>query len=158
MKKITVCFLIAVFWSLPAFAGELYVKGVKANIMEKPSFKAKVLAKAARGEILQEIERKGKWVKVGYKGKSGWISTLVVSSAPSMARVSLLAGGKSLEKNARRRASAFTSVAAARGLTDYDRTRRGKDFTVDYDALKWMEKFEIEEAEALAFIASGVSK
>lgn len=163
MKKIAVLFLIFAFYATNAFASELYVKSVKAKILSKPSFKAKVLGLAKRGAVVEETGRSGKWIEVRYKGtkgwKKGWISRYLVSTKPPMKRVSLLARGESLQKTSRRRASAFTSVAAARGLTDYDRARRGrKGYAVDFAALDRMDRINITEDEALKFIDEGVSK
>lgn len=146
-------------WTAPAFAADLYVKSIRAKILSKPTLRSKTVATAKRGTVLEEVRKRGKWVEVIFKGKKGWISKYLVSKRPPMKRVSLLSRSKNLEKSSRRRASAFTSVAAARGLTDYDRTRAGrKGFLVDFAALEKMGSIEINEAEALQFIDEGVSR
>ncbi|MDH3976151.1 MAG: SH3 domain-containing protein [Deltaproteobacteria bacterium] len=159
MKKISILLFIFMFLAVPSFAADLYVKSVKAKVLSKPSMRSKTIKTLSRGSKVSEIKRKGKWVMVEVNGKKGWISKYLVSKRPPMKRVSLLARGKNLEKTARKRASAFTSVAAARGLTDYDRARAGrKGYVVDFSALEQMEKINIDEMEALAFIEEGVSR
>lgn len=159
MKKISILFLIFMFTAVPAYAADLYVKSVKAKVLTNPSMRAKTIKVLSRGTKVTEVKRKGKWVMIEVGGKKGWISKYLVSTKPPMKRVSRLAKGKSLEKTSRRRASAFTSVAAARGLTDYERARAGrKGYVVDFAALEQMEQLNIDEAEALKFIEEGVSK
>lgn len=159
MKKISIMLLIFMFFAGPALAADLYVKSIKARVLSKPSMRSKTVKILSRGSKVKELKRKGKWVMVEIEGKSGWISKYLVSKRPPMKRVSRLAKGKSLEKTSRRRASAFTSVAAARGLTDYERARAGrKGYVVDFAALEQMEKINIDEMEALKFIEEGVSR
>ena len=159
MKKVSVLFIAFMLVTVPCFAADLYVKSVKAKILTKPSMRSKTVIIASRGSKLKEIRRKGKWIEVEKSGKKGWVSKYLVSKKPPMKRVSRLAKGKSLEKTSRRRASAFTSVAAARGLTDYDRARAGrKGFVVDFAALEQVESININETEAVKFIEEGVSR
>ena len=155
-----VALLIALFlWTGSAFAEEVYVKSIRAKILSKPTMRSMTVATVQRGKALEKLRKSGKWVEVEFKGKKGWISKYLVSKRPPMKRVSLLARSRSLEKSSRRRASAFTSVAAARGLTDYDRARTGrKGLLVDFAALEKMESINISEAEALQFIDKGVSQ
>ena len=159
MKKVITATVLLFFCSVPAYAENVYVKSLRAKIMSKPSLKSKVLNMAPRGSVLEIINRSGRWVNVSYMGKEGWVSKYLISKRPPMKRVSLLAKGKSIQKSARRRASAFTSVAAARGLTDEARARKGmKVYAVDFDALERMENFQIDETEAVRFIEEGVGR
>lgn len=163
MNKIVVLLLILIFSAANAFASQLYVKSVRAKVLSKPSFRSKIVVVAKRGAIVEEIKRRGKWIEVKFKGakgwKKGWVSKYLVSTKPPMKRVSRLARGENLQKTSRRRASAFTSVAAARGLADYDRARRGqKGYVADFDALERMESINIDEDEAVKFIEEGVSR
>jgi len=159
MKKISIFVLIFMSYAVSGFAADVYVRSVRAKIFAKPSFKSEIIEVATRGETLATLKKQGKWIKVDFSGKTGWVSKYLVSNSPPMKRVSLLAGGKSLQKSSRRRASAFTSVAAARGLSDYDRARRGqKGYMVDFDALERMEGINIDEDEAVKFIEAGVSR
>ena len=159
MKKISILLLIFMSYAVSGFAADAYVRSVRAKIFAKPSFRSNVIDVASRGARLAKLKKQGKWIKVDFRGKTGWVSKYLVSSKPPMKRVSLLARGESLKKSSRRRASAFTSVAAARGLADYDRARRGrKAYAVDFDALERMESININEDEAVSFIEEGVSR
>ncbi|MDT8317763.1 MAG: SH3 domain-containing protein [bacterium] len=163
MKKVVVLLLILIFCATNTFAAQLYVKSMRAKVLSKPSLKSKIVGIAKRGAIVEEVKKQGKWIEVKYKTtkgwKKGWVSKYLLSTRPPMKRVSLLARGENLQKTSRRRASAFTSVAAARGLTDYDRARRGrKGYDVDFAALDRMDKINISEDEALKFIEQGVSR
>lgn len=163
MKKIAFISLVLILYAANAFASQLYVKSIRAKILSTPSFRSKIVGIAKRGATFEEIKRRGKWIEVKYKGrkgwKKGWVSKYLVSTRPPMKRISLLARGKNLQKTSRRRASAFTSVAAARGLTDYDRARQGrKGYAVDFAALDRMDKINITEDEALKFIEEGVAR
>ena len=159
LNKLLVLSMALFLWTGSAFAEEVYVKSIRAKILSKPTLRSRTVATVQRGKALEKLRKTGKWVEVKFKGKRGWVSKYLVSTRPPMKRVSLLARGGNLEKSSRRRASAFTSVAAARGLTDYDRTRAGrKGYVVDFAALEKMGKIEISEAEALQFIDEGVSR
>lgn len=55
------------------------VKVQVLNIRSKPSLRSKVLAKAAHGEILKTLGRKGDWVKVQQDGGLiGWVARRLV--------------------------------------------------------------------------------
>lgn len=159
MKKFLVIAIIFVFSAAPVFAGTLYISGIRAKVYAAPSFKSGIIDVLPRGVIVKELEREKKWVKIRFRNKVGWVSKYLLSAKPPKKRVSILAGADSIEKSSRRRASAFTSVAAARGLTDYDRARRGKEsYAVDFDALERMEKIKIDDMEAVRFVEEGVRK
>jgi hypothetical protein len=67
--------------------------------------------------------------------------------------------GKQLEEladKARRRPSAFTTTAAARGLKE-KRRRFADKYQLDYDALEKMESIQISDQEASEFLMRGVS-
>lgn len=158
MKKIIIV-LALIFYSVPVWADDLYVKSLKAKIYSAPSFNSTVVEVAKRGEVLKKLKRDKSWINVSYSGKKGWVSSYLLSKTPPMERVSVLKKSASIEKNARRRASAITSVAAARGLNEYSRVRKDKkSYAVDYDALDKMESINISENEALRFIEEGVGK
>lgn len=55
------------------------VKVQVLNIRSKPSLHSRVLAKAARGEILKTLGRKGDWIKIKQEdGPMGWVSRRLV--------------------------------------------------------------------------------
>jgi len=159
MKKVLIAGVIFTLFSAPAWAGELYVKSVKAKIFAAPSFGSDVIETATRGDAITELKRKNRWVNVTFRGKKGWVSGYLLSKTPPMKRVSVLKESASIEESARRRASSFTSVAAARGLNEYGRVRKDKlSYAIDYDALDRMESIDVDELEAQKFIEEGVDK
>lgn len=155
MKKLCFIVLLLVMQS-PAYAADLFIQSVKARILAEPSFGASMVAEAQKGERLSELEKKGNWFKVSYRDKTGWVSRLIVSPNPPAGKISIFEdSGETLESGARRRASAFTTAAAARGLAE-ERARISDKYRVDYQGLKAMEALKISEEEALAFLQAGV--
>jgi uncharacterized protein YgiM (DUF1202 family) len=143
--------MVAFFALLPAAAlaaDAVYVQSAKAKIMGEPSFKSKEVGTARKGDKLAVAEKGDGWLKVSAGGMTGWVNKLVVSDSPPMDKVSVITeesadiGGQS-----RKRASAQTSAAAARGLSDTERKRLTDEGKADYRALTEMEK-----------IAGGVSE
>lgn len=151
--------LVAVLLVAPfAQAADIYVQSVKAPILSGPSFGSAKLAEAAKGDALKELEKKGGWHKVSYKDKTGWISRLLISAKPPAGRVSVLEGtSENLETGARKRASAFTTAAAARGLSE-DRSRVSDKYRVNFKGVERMEAVKINDDEALNFLLAGIGK
>lgn len=161
MKIFTRCsLLITPLLILPyiALATDLYVQSVKAPILSAPSLGSSKVAEAAKGESLKELEKKGDWYKVGYKEMTGWVSRLLVGSKPPSGKVSVLEETEEkIEKGARKRASAFTTAAAARGLAE-DRARISDKYRVDHQGIEWMEAVKISDDEVLRFLQEGVGR
>lgn len=139
-------------------ASDLYIQSVKAGILSAPSLGSPKLADALKGEKVKEIEKKGDWYKVRYKEMDGWVSRLLVGISPPVGRISILEETEEkVEKGARKRASAFTTAAAARGLAE-ERARLSDRYKVDYSGVEMMEAIIITDEEALNFIRKGVGK
>jgi len=133
-----------------------YVQSVKAKILSNPSFKASVVGEASRGTRLNAIGKDGSWVKVNYYGKDGYVAAILLSSSPPMAKHTMIkAGDSDFQQGVRRRASTYTSAAAARGLAADDRRRLSGDDKIDYDGLDRIEKFTVSEAELTKFMEGG---
>lgn len=136
-----------------AAGGTLYVQSARASLQDNPRLGAVRVAELKRGDALTELESAAGWYKVRFGNKTGWVSRLVVSPKAPMGTVSVL-GGKSdneIEGGARRRASSFTTAAAARGLAE-DRARLSQKFRVDYEGVTEMEELAIPSDEAVAFV------
>lgn len=133
--------------------GTVYVSSYKAKIMSGPSFKAKVLGEASRGTRIQSAGRKGRWVKVIFYKKEGYVSSLLLSKNPPRNRLSLIKGDSNdIKQSVRRRASTYTSAAAARGLTHEDRKRISAEEEVNYRAVEKMEAFVLTNDEVTMFM------
>lgn len=156
-KKIALLKLFLFTFAVSASAADLYVQSVKAPIISAPSLGSSKVAEAAKGESLKELEKKGDWYKVGYKEITGWVSRLLVGPKPPSGKVSVLEETEEkIEKGARKRASAFTTAAAARGLAE-DRARISDKYRVDFRGLEQMEAVKISDEEALRFLQQGVT-
>ncbi len=136
---------VAVLYAVVALGAETYyVQSMKAKIMAAPSFKSAVLGEAAKGAKLVSTGREGSWLKVTFKAKEGYVSSMVLSTHPPMAKVGLIKGEEpDIKQSVRRRASSYTSAAAARGLAADDRRRLSGDEKVDYGALEKIEAFTL---------------
>lgn len=162
MKTIRIFISLALFlvWcliALPASAQETYyVQSVKAKVLSAPSFKASVLGEASRGTRLSSIGRDGSWVKVSFYGKDGYVAAILLSVSPPMAKHTMIkAGDSEFQQGVRRRASTYTSAAAARGLAADDRRRLSGEDKLDYDGLERVEKYTVSDAELTKFMEGG---
>lgn len=159
MKTFTHCLmLIALLFISTSHAADYYVQSVKAPILADTSFGSQKLAEASKGELLNVVEIKGSWHKVVYNNKTGWVSRLLIGTNPPAKRVSVLVGtGENLETGARRRASAFTTAAAARGFAE-DRSRVSDKYKSNFQGVERMEAVTISDEVAMTFLQDGVGK
>ena len=139
-----------------AVAEELYVQSVKAKVMSQPTFKSTVLAEVAKGHKFTATEKKGSWRKVTHGGKDAYVSSLLLSPNPPMAKVGLIKGENTeIKQDVRRRASTYTSAAAARGLAADDRRRMSTEVNADFHALEKIEAFSVSNDEIAKFAEGG---
>lgn len=145
--------LIAAGWCATAQADQTYyVQSSKARILAAPSFSARVIDEVSLGQQLVMKGRQGSWVKVERNGREGFVSSLLVSVRPPMARGKYIqADAGEINQGVRRRTSSFSSAAAARGLTKDDRKRADIEEGVDYRALYKMEALTVGENEVTQF-------
>lgn len=157
MKKVILYVLLFVFVSAAAAAAEdLYVQSVKAKVMSQPTFKATVLAEVAKGHKFTATDKKGSWRKVVHGGKEAYVSSLLLSPNPPMAKVGLIKGENTeIKQDVRRRASTYTSAAAARGLAADDRRRMSTEVNADFHALEKIEAFSVNSDELTKFAEGG---
>ncbi len=142
MKKTLMLLVVLLVFPHALFAAEsVFVQSVKAKIMGEPNFKSKELGVAQKGDKLAVTEKGDGWVKVTAGSVSGWVNKLTVGDAPPMDKVSIItADSANLEGKSRKRASAMTSAAAARGLSDTERKRLTDEGKANYRDLVEMEK------------------
>lgn len=146
--------IAGVFFSTMLYAQtEYYVQSVKAKVMSSPSLKSAVIAEVAKGFKLTASGREGSWVKVRFSDKNGYVSSLLVSTHPPFEKSGIIKGEDAdIKQGVRRRASSYTSAAAARGLTQDDRRRLSKEEKVDYESLEKMEAFTLSDDELARFM------
>lgn len=150
--------LMAALVLLPeiASAKDLFVQSIKAKIMSEPNFKAEVINTASRGDKLEQVEAKDGWFRVKAGAASGWVNHLAVSESAPLNKVTVItADAADLQEKSRKRSSAITSAAAARGLSDAERKRMSEMGQADYRAMTHLEELAagISEREIRDFEA-----
>ena len=129
-----------------------YVQSKKAKIMLKPSFSGGAIGEVSKGTKLTATGREGSWVKVKYNNTIGYVSSFVVAAHAPLDRAGVIrADQEDIKQNVRRRASTYTSAAAARGLTAEDRKRISMEEEVNYRALEKIESFQVKDEEIAKF-------
>jgi len=148
-----VLFVVSVFISTSLYAQTVYyVQSVKAKVMSGPAFKSLVVGEVAKGHKFVSSGREGGWIKVKHGGKDGYVSSLLLSTRPPLEKTVLIKGEDAeIKQGVRRRASSYTSAAAARGLAADDRRRLSSEGTVDYSALEKVEAFTVSSEEVMKF-------
>jgi len=138
--------------SSAALAESGYVQARQAELLAEPSLKAVVVAVAQKGDVVTIEQQQGRWLKVKFGDKAGWVSKLLVGKEPPKDKVTVLnEGSQALDQTARRRASATAEAAAARGLRGEERARQSDDAAIDFNALQKVEQTNVSEDEAVQF-------
>lgn len=131
-----------------------FVQSETAKIMSQPSFKSEILSNVSSGEKLVATGKEGNWIKVAVDGKTGYISALLVSTHAPIKKVGVIkADSAEIDQGVRRRASSYSSAAAARGLTKDDRKRADEENKANYNAVKKMESVVVKEDAVTEFSA-----
>jgi hypothetical protein len=77
----------------------------------------------------------------------------VLSTRPPLRKTGIIkADDGEIKQGVRRRASSYTSAAAARGLAQDDRRRLSKEEKADYDSLDIIETFKVSPEELSRFM------
>ncbi len=157
MKKmhwLAVLFVVSMFCSMSLYAQTAYyVQSVKAKVMSGPAFKSPVVGEVAKGHKFVSSGREGGWIKVNHGGKDGYVSSLLLSTRPPLEKTVLIKGEDAeIKQGVRRRASSYTSAAAARGLAADDRRRLSKEEKVDYESLEKVEAFQLSADDINRFM------
>lgn len=150
MKKLLwVISLLCLSWG--AVADVIFVKSERAKLVDSPSFKGVVLAELVRGNELELLETQKSWRKVSVSGMEGWISGLLVSSEPPVAKVSHIGtDDSSVSGSVRTRASAVATGGATRGLMA---DNSEENLNSDYSELVELEQHQYDQNEIESFIA-----
>lgn len=153
LMVLPVILLFATAGTLPAAQETYYVQSMKAKIMSTPSFKAKVIGESTKGARLVSTGREGSWVKVILVQKEGYVSALLLSKLPPLEKQGVIKGEeRDIKQSVRRRASTYTSAAAARGLAQDDRRRLSTEEKTDYHGLEKMESYTVSADDVARFM------
>lgn len=139
-----------------AFSGaqDLYVSSRVGALLSNPDPTARRVAVLRQGDALTVIEEADNWYQVEAPRGTGYIQARFVSDNEPTRRVS---GGGLQDISAvstRRRASAYTtSAAATRGLSaDNPRQRQSLSFSeYDFKSVDWVKSFNFEDQELIEF-------
>ncbi|MBI3479441.1 MAG: SH3 domain-containing protein [Nitrosomonadales bacterium] len=157
-KQLASCavFCVFLFCAGALHAQAYYVQSISAKVRAEPSFKAKVIAEVGKGKMLTATGLEGSWIKVKIDSVDGYIPSLLLSTHPPLATtVVIKAEDTEIKQGVRRRASSFSSAAAARGLTKEDRQRDSIEEGANYNDLKKMESLHIPADEVTRFNEGG---
>ena len=147
MKKILLTLILSMFLSTSLFAEQMYIRTFRATVFTQPKFNAEKLEKLKRGTKVEVVKKGKNWTQI----KQGWVNTRLLTPTKKKEKISLLANNKvDLSKNSRRRASALSSTASARGLREGSiAAKKAKE---DFKALEGIERTRSNyEQEAMEF-------
>ncbi|MBA4367390.1 MAG: hypothetical protein C0403_07090 [Desulfobacterium sp.] len=163
VKYCIIGLLLAIFFFLiqtPLSGAEknkvMYIHSAKAPVYSRPNIQSEKIMELKTGMEIIILEEKGFWYQMTYNEIPGWIFKLMVRDTPPKEfyeiDVNQLA---ELESKARKRPSAYTTTASARGLKT-KRDRFASQYKNDYNALEKMESMVISREDADKFITDGM--
>ena len=155
-NSILVTFILLAIFSANSFANKvLYIQSAKANMLDKPSFAGKSIAKFLKGTVVEVINTKNNWIEVKSGNQQGWIVAMLLSKTPPLSKASLFEKLSKSKKDSnttsvRTRASIQATAAATRGL----RTRTIANKIIDeknYRSVLAVESIQVTVHDVLQF-------
>jgi fructose-specific phosphotransferase system component IIB len=142
------------------FAADFFIKSLKAPLLEEAKTSSKVKASLDRGTQVVGAGSDGSFIKVTSQGQQGFVNKLFLSDKPIQDKSSLLNQDVDISSKARKRASGFTSAAAARGLKEDsdDIFKSLTDADADPDAVKQMESLVVTDVLGISFLMDSSMK
>jgi hypothetical protein len=131
-----------------AWAATYQVVTQEAAIRKDKRFFAPLIARVPYGELIEERERHGDWLRVSYKGVEGWLHISAVQEQKFS--LSSLSGERAQE-------STKEEVAlAGKGFTpEVERAFRDKNSQMRYDLVNQVQSYKITETRLQEFIRAG---
>jgi hypothetical protein len=131
-----------------ALAASYKVITQEAAIRKDKRFFAPMVTRIPYGELIEELERQGDWLRVSYKGQEGWLHISAVQEQKF--RLSSLVGERAQE-------STKEEVAlAGKGFTpDVEKAFRSENPNMRYDLVNQVQSFKISELQLLDFLRAG---
>ena len=131
-----------------AWAATYKVITQEAVIRKDKRFFAPLVVRVPYGEMIEELERQGDWLRVTYKGAEGWLHFSAVQEQKF--RLSSLSGERAQE-------STKEEVAlAGKGFTpEVEKAFRDKNSSMRYDLVNQVQSLKINETQLLDFIRAG---
>ncbi len=129
-----------------------YISSLQTKLYAQPNFTAPLKAQLQKGEKVTIKKTQGAWTEVSSTKGEGWVSKFVLSKTPPMSKVTVLPGSEEIKlKDIRRRTSAITTAAAARGLADVAKASQQDRYVSNPEGVRYMESFKIPTRELLKF-------
>ena len=134
-----------------AWAATYQVITQEAIIRKDKRFFAPLVARVPYGELIEERERQGDWLRVSHKGAEGWLHVSAVRE--QTISLSSFSGDRAQE-------STKEEVAlAGKGFTpEVEKAFRDQNPKMRYDLVDQVQGYQVPEAELLAFIQAGALK
>ena len=130
-------------------AEQAFVHSAKAALFAEKSFASTTLLVLNKGEAVTVLARDTRWLEVEAQGQRGWVSILLVKSAPPSDTVSVIGSDQvELDGNARMRASAVATAGATRGLLE---GQESNALEFDFVELQKIETFAIPAQDIIDF-------
>ena len=147
-KQVWIIFLGVLLMASVALAATFKVITQEATIRKDKRFFAPVVARVAYGELIQELDRKGDWLRVSYRGKNGWIHISAVQEQKF--ELSSLSSGRAQET------SREEVALAGKGFTpEVEKAFREKNPKMRYDLVNHVQGYKVAESRLQAFIRAG---
>jgi hypothetical protein len=147
-KQVWIILLGVLLMASVALAATVKVITQEAAIRKDKRFFAPVVARVAYGEVIQELERKGDWLRVSYRGKEGWIHISAVQEQKF--ELSSLSTGRAQET------SREEVALAGKGFTpEVEKAFREKNPKMRYDLVDRVQGYKVAEPRLQAFIRAG---
>jgi len=149
MKKLVWIILLGLLlMASVALAATLKVITQEAMIRKDKRFFAPVVARVAYGEVIQELQRQGDWLRVSYRGKEGWIHISAVQEQKF--ELSSLSTGRAQET------SREEVALAGKGFTpEVEKAFREKNPKMRFDLVDHVQGYKVAESRLQAFIRAG---
>ena len=154
-KQITFIYILLLLSSC-VYAETMFIRSKKANMMKSPSMKSRIISKLKHGQKVTVLNKKSLWAQVQFNNKSGWICKFELSQQnPKNQSVISKLEDINLKTSARKRASAYSTAATTRGLSEKNKK---VVLNKDYVELKKMESLSVQNSEINQFIKEGKLK
>ena len=157
MKKIIMLCIPLCISSADVFAAEsLFIQPFQAKIYAQPSIASEVLGQVDSGYEFVSAGKEGRWVKLVFKGKPGFVPAVQTAITPPVGKISIQKTDSSVKLGARARTSSSSAVVAGmKGLTYEDRARITRGEMSDFEALDKVEALKITSEELKQFQMDG---
>jgi len=151
-KIVKLLILVFVFFSSAQAAELAFVNSKKIKLYEQANYKSDFITQLKKGDELEIIKKKNKWVEVKHAALKGWVPAYSISkNKPKIEKLSFFNRLKSffMGENKRARTSTISTAGGIRGLAEGEEDSSGKK---DYESLKKMEKMTVTDEEVEQFV------